>query len=61
MSADLPHSLYLGRDGKQGKGTQVTEDVVERQKEANRKARERRLAERQSRGEAVSVNELFNE
>nr|DAF77383.1 MAG TPA: methyl-CpG binding protein-like protein [Caudoviricetes sp.]DAI74993.1 MAG TPA: methyl-CpG binding protein-like protein [Bacteriophage sp.] len=52
MQSDLPHTLY-GKHG-QKKGTVVTDDVVQKQLEANRRARERH-----ARKKGVTLDELF--
>lgn len=54
MQGDLPHTLY-GRRG--GAGTTVTEDVVRKQEEANRRAEERHRRMKEARG--WTVDELF--
>lgn len=52
MQSDLPHTLY-GKHG-QEEGTIVTDDVVQKQLEANRRARERH-----ARKKGVTLDELF--
>lgn len=52
MQSDLPHTLY-GKHG-QKKGTVVTDDVVQKQLEANRRA-----TERHARKKGVTLDELF--
>ena len=52
MMSDLPHTLY----GKKPEGgTTLTDDVMQKQLEANRRAKERR--ERKG----VTINDLFSE
>lgn len=56
MMSDLPHTLYGERDQKKsGGGTTLTDDVMQKQLEANRRAKERR--ERKG----VTLNDLFSE
>lgn len=56
MMSDLPHTLYGKKDtNKSGGGTTLTDDVMQKQLEANRRAKERR--ERKG----VTLNDLFSE
>lgn len=41
MQSDLPHTLYKTRGKGKKAGTMLTDDVIRKQKEANRRARER--------------------
>ena len=53
MQSDLPHTLYTKRGDRSKKGTVVTDDLIRKQEEANRRARERREKK------GVTLNELF--
>lgn len=56
MMSDLPHTLYGEQDKKESEeGTTLTDDVMQKQLEANRRAKERR--ERKG----VTINDLFSE
>ena len=54
MQSDLPHTLYGKHKGSKA-GTTVTDDLVQKQLEANRKAKERREKK------GLTLNELFSE
>ena len=54
MMSDLPHTLYGKNKGSEA-GTTVTDDIVQKQLEANRKAKERREKK------GLTLNELFSE
>lgn len=53
MQSDLPHTLY-GKAKHTEDGTKVTDDVIRKQMEANRKAYERRKEKR-------TLESLFSE
>lgn len=52
MQSDLPHTLYLDSKRKADEGTVLTDDVLKKQIDANRRARARREKK-------VSLDELF--
>lgn len=54
MQSDLPHTLYTKRGDRSKKGTVVTDDLIRKQEEANRRAKERREKKK-----GVTLNELF--
>lgn len=63
MQADLPHTLYLGRDGvgdeAPRKKTKASAEVIRLQEEANRKAARRRARQAQEEP-PVTIEELFH-
>lgn len=58
MQSDLPHTLLPPSDKKEG--TKVTDDVVRKQEEAIRKARERRRQQAAKPKDTYTMDELFN-
>lgn len=58
MQSDLPHTLFAGRGGDAPKsGNKVTDKVLKRQEEANRRARKRREGKQNE----YTIEEIFNQ
>ena len=61
MQGDLPHTLYAPRKKRESDAGKVTDKVLQKQMEANRRAQERREAQQKARGEGYTMEEIFRQ
>lgn len=61
MQGDLPHTLYTPRKKHDSDAGKVTDKVLQKQMEANRRAQERREAQEKARSEGYTMEEIFRQ